>query len=490
MVRTVASEQTQVESFVDSVFESGCSVQIGLLVGRLGVGSARDLVFALIPTPQNDGEDPAVVASSSTETRGGRKGGKGKPVVDSSSIQVDVEWVSEHARQVSRMLVGGMYVVGIYVFGTEGAFKNSQLVLWEVVRAVAASVSSELQGSDILDMLLLHISSSPRRLSCRSCALETSFSSTLLRPCEWKPQKVVGANLQYFSASYRFNFRIPVLGEGKQARKSLKDKILASVSLEATRLKTARVLLNGVPADLDADVRPDSRRDKPHVVDFLLPWNTAKCAPGVGDRHRVCGFLSLCGTVTARAVGYTKEPLARVIAYLKDDIVVSLRSRLELLWEEAEQSGDGENSAQKSLQHLLGASDIPASSEYACCAFPQRVFIPWLDAAVVCDYLLPNETLQDVKDRCGELLGMTELRTSEILQPEALASTSATTQQNEKEPVSCASPDPVLALGPDGVVNATCQLPAKHSQSITRAFWIGTVFTFFLSFALAYFLAW
>lgn len=33
-------------------------------------------------------------------------------------------------------------------------------------------------------------------------------------------------------------------------------------------------------ADLDADVRPDSRRDKPHVVDFLLPWNTAKCAPG------------------------------------------------------------------------------------------------------------------------------------------------------------------------------------------------------------------
>lgn len=38
---------------------------------------------------------------------------------------------------------------------------------------------------------------------------------------------------------------------------------------------------------------------------------------GVGDRHRVCGFLSLCGTVTARAVGYTKEPLARVIAYLK-----------------------------------------------------------------------------------------------------------------------------------------------------------------------------
>jgi hypothetical protein len=34
--------------------------------------------------------------------------------------------------QVSRMVVGGMDVVGIFVFASEGALKNSTSVLWQV----------------------------------------------------------------------------------------------------------------------------------------------------------------------------------------------------------------------------------------------------------------------------------------------------------------------------------------------------------------------
>lgn len=34
--------------------------------------------------------------------------------------------------QVSRMLLGGMHVVGIYVWASEGSFKASNLVLWQV----------------------------------------------------------------------------------------------------------------------------------------------------------------------------------------------------------------------------------------------------------------------------------------------------------------------------------------------------------------------
>ncbi len=35
-------------------------------------------------------------------------------------------------QQVSRMLVGGMEVVGIFVFATESAFKNSTAIFWQV----------------------------------------------------------------------------------------------------------------------------------------------------------------------------------------------------------------------------------------------------------------------------------------------------------------------------------------------------------------------
>jgi len=134
MVRAVVGDEVQVEAQVDSIFASRKPVQVGLLIGKLSVANSRDSVFSLIPTPAKDGEEAAKItgAPSGPKDGGGKKGAKGKPSnVDSSSLLIDTDWVAEHARQVSRMLVGGMDVVGIFVFASETAFKNSPAILWQ-----------------------------------------------------------------------------------------------------------------------------------------------------------------------------------------------------------------------------------------------------------------------------------------------------------------------------------------------------------------------
>ncbi|KAG0580194.1 hypothetical protein KC19_4G155200 [Ceratodon purpureus] len=244
MVRAVVGDEGQVEGYVDSLFVSRSQVQVGLLIGKLEVSSSRDSVFALVPTPAKDGEEAAKVtgASGGQKEGTGKKGAKAKSTVDNSSVVLDTEWIAEHSRQVSRMLVGGMDVVGIFVFASEGVLKNSTSVLWQAVRAVA--LASPLSGvSD--DRLVLQISSSPRKISCRSCVPSAGFSPTALRPCDWKLGKLL-SNLHTFICSHSVEIRLPlVLNNGEASAKTVKDNLFAAISAESARLKSAVAVVDG-----------------------------------------------------------------------------------------------------------------------------------------------------------------------------------------------------------------------------------------------------
>jgi hypothetical protein len=89
--------------------------------------------------------------------------------------------------------------------------EGSVVVFWlrfcvQVVRAVATASPIHVDGNEVVERLLLHISSSPRRLSCRSCAVDSGFSSAGLRPCDWKLGKVL-SNLHTFVCSHPIEFR-------------------------------------------------------------------------------------------------------------------------------------------------------------------------------------------------------------------------------------------------------------------------------------------
>ncbi|KAG0580195.1 hypothetical protein KC19_4G155300, partial [Ceratodon purpureus] len=168
------------------------------------------------------------------------------------------------------------------------------------------------------------------------------------------------------------------------------------------------------------------------VVDYLVHLGGSGGAGDIEGRQDVAAVVTLTGVVHARAYASAREPLQRAITDLKNDIVSSLRSRLDLLCDEAEraaedaqcsESKESENSAEKST--LLSQLLRPRADVGAECSIelPKRVFLPWHSGILLCDYLLNGETLEtDVKERCEELFAVREdLDTSQILQPELSA---------------------------------------------------------------------
>ena len=67
------------------------------------------------------GEDAVQCSTSGGPAKGtkAKAGGSGTTVA-AASVQIDVDWVSEHAAQVARMLPGG----GCMGWGTEGSYSG------------------------------------------------------------------------------------------------------------------------------------------------------------------------------------------------------------------------------------------------------------------------------------------------------------------------------------------------------------------------------
>ncbi|XP_073105919.1 uncharacterized protein [Elaeis guineensis] len=124
MVKSVVGEETQLKSAEDRLFQSSVPAQVGLIVGKLSSDSNRGFVYDLIPTPPTDGGGPACSLRSEGGGRDDKKkGSKSGKASAEPSLVIDGDWVGEHARQVSRMLLGGMNVVGIYIWASEASFK-------------------------------------------------------------------------------------------------------------------------------------------------------------------------------------------------------------------------------------------------------------------------------------------------------------------------------------------------------------------------------
>ncbi|CAN6459455.1 unnamed protein product [Victoria cruziana] len=416
MVKTVTGEESQLTAFETQLSQSGASVQVGLAVGKLNDDLDRGYVFGLIPTPPNDHGQPACTLLEGGANK--RKPSKGKPPKDSApSLEIDVGWVAEHARQVSKVLLGSVRVVGIYIWAGESSFKQSSVQLWQTVSAVSAASPSH--DYNPIERILIHISYSPRRWSCRNCILSSTFSSTSFRPCDFKMGKV-SSGLQAFSCVYNFEMRIPVY-EDASNQKTFKDAIHKGITLHATILKDAEALVDG---NLVYDSQTCSS-DSMHEVELLLPFMSDRLTEACSGSD-IAGLLVFSGSIYATTYLSPKESIGQAISDIKADIITSLRSRLDIVSDEAEQmmpvdSGDSTrieyDSSNAKPAHPLLSFDLRKPFSFS---FPRRVLLPWFGGIFVSDYLQPFEEFKDAKERCKELMSM-DVSETEFLEPETAA---------------------------------------------------------------------
>ncbi|KAF7138903.1 hypothetical protein RHSIM_Rhsim07G0214600 [Rhododendron simsii] len=330
MVKAVIGEETRLKSAEDRLSHSAVASQVGLVIGKLSTSSDRCLVFDLVPTPPNDAGEPACSLIEADK----KKGSKGKSQSDSSSsssLFIDKDWVAEHARQVSRMLLGGVKVLGIYVWMSESSFKNSTIILCQTIKGVAES--APLWDADWGERLLIHISYSPRRWTCRNSSLASNISSSSLRPCDFKMGRVL-ASLQTFRCTYTFDLRLPICHQSASNVRKLADILRQAISSHGKELKDAKAMIDG-----NLVVEEESCvSDGLHEVQFLVPFMKDSYVEACSQKE-VVGVLVFGGSVSSFAYSNSKEPLSQALADIKGDIIMSLQSRLDVLWDES----DGES---------------------------------------------------------------------------------------------------------------------------------------------------
>ncbi|KAL7245489.1 hypothetical protein ACSBR2_000759 [Camellia fascicularis] len=417
MVKAVVGEESRLQLAEDRLSHSAIPSQVGLVIGKISSSSDRGLVFDLVPTPPNDAGEPACSLVESVRDDK-KKGSKSKSQSDSSSLFIDKDWVAEHARQVSRMLLGGINVLGIYIWISESSFKNSTIILCQTVKGVAEA--APLLETDWDERLLIHISYSPRRWTCRNCAVASNISSSSLRPCDFKMGRVL-VSLQTFRCTYAFDLRLPICHESGSNARKLADILRHGISSHAKELKGAKAIIDG---NLVVDEEESCVSDGLHEVQFLLPFMKDLFVEACSQKE-VVGIVVFSGSVCSFAYLNSKEPLSQALADLKGDIIKSLLSRLDICCDEA----DGESSLTvnggKEVGDELATGEpflqlnLHSLRKQCSLSFPRRVFVPWLAGTYICDYLQPSETIEVLKDHCVELMSMeAPTDSSTILEPE------------------------------------------------------------------------
>uniref|UniRef100_A0A0E0I679 Protein odr-4 homolog n=1 Tax=Oryza nivara TaxID=4536 RepID=A0A0E0I679_ORYNI len=235
--------------------------------------------------------------------------------------------------------------------------------------------------------------------ACRIC----DMSSGRLRPCDFKYSKLL-ASLQTFRCTYNFEIRLPVV----QAE-PFKKVISKAISHLTKQVQNAKALIDGVLFLDDMD----NTLEGPHNVEFLVPFKNNLPAEGVA------GLLLFAGSVSALAYLGPKESIAEVISDLKLDIITSLRSRLDIILDEADDdstTNNLENSlSQKATQVVFHELRAPYSFP-----FPRRILIPWLAGSYICDYLQQSETMEDAMERCKEVMSLeADMGNYSIVEPES-----------------------------------------------------------------------
>lgn len=397
-----------VEDTVERYLSKLCEQQAGPVTGLLiGQSSAqRDFVVMAVRTPQNE------------ESTAGNS--------------VDKELVSEHARQVSRMLPGGLSVLGVFII-TETDAKDTLTTLRQLVFAVENLISSEQlwipADDDVTDSVSLHINAKTRKTVCRTFDVKDPKSSA--KPADWKYQSGVCSSWASVSCCLNVNLLVP-LPHNKTSAENVDECLKEGLKMWAHQIESGVCLIDGKKLPEDSELTAGQRRNvrQTYKVQLLITPDEQRSP----DVVQMCGgSVSVRGAIHSRAFLHSNKPKARLAEkLLKRDVVSTVTSRVQMLLEEEEENQSG--GKQQTEQFCL----------------PRRVFCP-VKVGPVCvsDYQFSDEGLSEVIERLKEMLDVDAAEEDLDTRQETTAEVteSSVTAEPTVEPVKASEPKKSSFIG-------------------------------------------
>uniref|UniRef100_A0A3B3DPA5 Protein odr-4 homolog n=1 Tax=Oryzias melastigma TaxID=30732 RepID=A0A3B3DPA5_ORYME len=353
-----------VDEDVEEYLSKLCSQQAGPVTGLLiGQSSGqRDFVVIAAPTPKDE---------------------------ESAGKTVDKEWVSEHARQVSRMLLGGLTVLGVFMI-TDADAKDTITTLRQLVFAVENLISSEQKWSpaedDVTDCVTLHVNPKTRKTVCRTFDIKDPKSAA--KPADLKYQSGVGSCWTTVSCWLNVDLLIPL----PDSRAS-KENSQKGLQVWTRQIENAVCLIDGKKLPEDSELTSgqvvyDELHRPLMQCRILLLSAVRQEEQRSADVVQPCGgSVTVRGAVHCRAFLHTHKPKVKLAEkLLKRDAISTVATRVQMLLDEPL------------------ASEEQIKDEFC---LPRRIFCPLKSSGslYVCDYQFSDEGLSEIVDRLKEMLG-------------------------------------------------------------------------------------
>ena len=402
--RSCLIEESIVESQYAKLLNDRAGAHTGLVIGKFGVGS-RDFVLALVPTPPDEPGD------APKHTKG------------DTTLDVDDEWMLEHAAHVSRMLPGGLFIVGTYAFCSDAAKEVATPALMKVSGDIARSSTPKTHAGTHDDTLVMHLSSDSRKV--KVVRFKPGETRSIPAPVEHKTGNVI-SNLVRLDATYD----VDLTTRGIEPGTSTQQACALALRHEVTRVLTSggatvggrmwandatvssvqSSVLNGNGSSGSADALTAELLCAPRSYARTTP------PPGMHASTSGGGIVRIAGVVSARCYAYGRESIGRAVDDLRADVANSIQARFSVLVDAAddEVANDvtpvtaGHEPLHAPIRHHPFNRD--GVHEDVTLALPRRAWAPWLgrDSAGVpaCDYLDVDESANAVVERMAQVLGV------------------------------------------------------------------------------------
>jgi len=380
-------------------------LKVGILVGRRTAN--KDFILQLVRTPEEEeGQAALRLLDSSSASSSARK------IANkiSKKIELDNEWIVEHACQLARILPGGLSVLGVYAACPSEPFQNSQAEFVSLIKEINKELPIVIGSKPVHADILIHLDSLKAVLTGKELA------DSIFKPCNLKNSSLL-TDMVEIQCKYDLDLDLD-LTDDKQI---LGDVFQGAINWEVEhRVKPAVPLLLGhVPPSQEQLVdimhkeglsfitidlmKPVSGQGLPTVPH--LATKTARPKSGVLSSK---GRIHFEGLMECRGYVHRRESISSAVESIKQDIEMSLRARLEILMEAAEMATEA---MEKETRSPHAQTKHPLLDTVSKCGsyephFPRRAFLKWrLGVCCYCDFIVEGDGLSEALQRIRELVG-------------------------------------------------------------------------------------
>ncbi|XP_053065539.1 protein odr-4 homolog [Acinonyx jubatus] len=379
MGRTYIVEEA-VGQYLSNINLQGKAFVSGLLIGQCS--SQKDYVILATRTPPKEEQNENLKHQQ-------------KAKLDN----LDEEWATEHANQVSRMLPGGLLVLGVFIITTLEMGNDFQNALRRLVFAMEKSMNKRrlwnFTEEEVSERVTLHVCSSTKKIFCRTYDIHDPKSSA--KPADWKYQNGLSTSWLSLECTVHINIHIPL--STTSVSYTLEKNTKNGLVRWAKQIENGVYLINGQVKDEDCDLLEGQKKSSRGNVQATSHCFDVKVLTHLllnSDRRstatvQICsGSVNLKGAVKCRAYIHSSKPKVKdAVQAMKRDILNTVADRCEILFEDL----------------LLNEVPEKKDSEKEFHILPHRVFVPIPGSTIMlCDYKFGDESAEEMRDHFIEML--------------------------------------------------------------------------------------